>query len=396
MSLNERERRDVRARLTGLHTATKRLADGRACIYAYAYRGGRMIAKGVGPDLAAARKALETEMGKAATLRKLEEARRAPSEYKSRHFVDGLVTAFLASPEYARLRPSTKAAYRTYLDAFRRRFPDFKVEWFERDAIVDLIEWRDELGKHPRKADYTMQAVSRLFGWARSKAYTQAEPTKNIESLHRSNRSEMIWTDTDLARLFDHCSPSLRHAVELAALTGLRLGDLVRLTWGDVGQESVTVRTSKRGSRVVIPLLDESKALIERIGRRDVGVVLTNTRGKPWTPDGLKTSFLKAKAAAGIEGLRFHDLRGTAATRFKVFRLSDDRIASIMGWSKESVQALMLRYVSADAVAIDMLREIRERTGADKPGHKPVLTDATTDPAQTVAGLGKRAPSSAG
>lgn len=396
MSLNERGRHDVRARLTGLHTATKRLADGRHCIYAYAFRGGRMIAKGVGNDLATARKALETEMGKPATLRKLEEARRAPSEYKSRHYVEGLVTAFLASPEYARLKPSTKTAYRTYLDAFRKRFPDFKVEWFERDAIVDLIEWRDELGAHPRKADYTMQAVSRLFGWARGKAYTQANPTKDIESLHRANRSEIIWTDADLERLFDHCSRDLRHAVELAALTGLRLGDLVKLTWADVGQESITVRTSKRETRVVIPLIDETKALIERIGRRDVGVVLTNTRGKPWTSDGLKTSFLKAKAAAGIEGLRFHDLRGTAATRFKLFRLSDERIASIMGWSRESVQALMLRYVSADAVAVDMLREIRERTGGDKPGHKPGLDATSSEPLQTVVGQGKRAPSSAG
>jgi hypothetical protein len=42
---------------------------------------------------------------------------------------------------------------------------------------------------------------------------------------------------------------------------------------------------------------------------------LTNSRGKPWTSYGFQTSWHNTARAAGIQGVAFNDLRGTAVTR---------------------------------------------------------------------------------
>jgi len=383
----------VRAKLTGLHTTTKTLADGKVVIYAYAFRGGPLVAREAAGSLSQARRALEASLGSPAVLKALEAARRPVPMIQSVKHVPGLVSAFFRSPEFTRLKPTTQREYRRYLGAFEAEFREFGIDGLE---VTDLTDWRDELTKHPRAADYAMQAVSRLYSWARSRGYTKNEPTKDIRSIHRANRSDAIWTAADLQRLYAKASPRLCQAVDLALLTGLRLGDLVRLTWPAVSDEAIMVRTSKRERDAVIPLFPETRALLDAIGRREIGTVLVNTRGKPWTADGLKASFRKARLAANITGLRFHDLRGTAATRLKVMGADDDMIALVMGWSKDAVQALMVRYVSADAVAVDMLRRITERTGRYKPADKPGQNEPAPNDPQLPVSIAERAPSSVG
>jgi len=48
-------------------------------------------------------------------------------------------------------------------------------------------------------------------------------------------------------------------------------------------------------------------------------------------------------------GLHFHDLRGTAATRFYTAGLSEPVIAEIMGWDEEHVAKIIRRYVGRSA-----------------------------------------------
>ena len=80
--------------------------------------------------------------------------------------------------------------------------------------------------------------------------------------------------------------------------------------------------------------------------------------------------FRRAKTDAGITGLRFHDLRGTAATRLFLAGSPKRDIATIMGWAEPAVGALLTKYVSGDAVALDLLSRMNQKRAAqtdDKP-----------------------------
>jgi integrase len=79
--------------------------------------------------------------------------------------------------------------------------------------------------------------------------------------------------------------------------------------------------------------------------------VLTNSRRRPWTAGGFQSSFDQAKKAAGLcdRDLHFHDLRGTAATRFYVAGLPERVIAEMLGWEEDHVAHIIRRYVDRSA-----------------------------------------------
>jgi integrase len=140
-------------------------------------------------------------------------------------------------------------------------------------------------------------------------------PCEGIKQLYSSDRSEIIWTDSDIAALKRTCSPEIAHAVDLDSHTGLRLGDLLRLSWSHVGEDAISFFTGKsRGRReAIIPLYDDLRNVLARIPKRAT-TILTSSKLRPWTPDGFGSSFNTAKKEAGIadRDLHFHDLRGTA------------------------------------------------------------------------------------
>jgi integrase len=109
------------------------------------------------------------------------------------------------------------------------------------------------------------------------------------------------------------------------------------------------------------------RALLARIPKRAT-TVLTSSKRRPWTADGFGSSFNEAKHAAGIadKDLHFHDLRGTAATKFYIAGLPVRGIAEILAWSKDQVERIIRRYVAraaATKAAIAQLNQARKERG---------------------------------
>ena len=78
-------------------------------------------------------------------------------------------------------------------------------------------------------------------------------------------------------------------------------------------------------------------------------IILTNSDGKPWTSDGFRASWGKACKAAGIIGVTFNDLRGTAVTRLALVGATEAEIATITGHSLRGVRAILdTHYLSRD------------------------------------------------
>ena len=359
------------AKLTGLHKTYVRLSDGGVRIYAYAFKGGPLITKAAGRTREQAKRNLAEALGRVDVLNAYIDATQQPAAVESNAYVRWLVTAYLGSPEFAKLKATTQREYRRYLDAFRSEFGDWKVKLFERHEVkADLLDWRDSYADRPRAADYAMTTVGRLFSWARSRGLTSARPTDDVSRLHEADRNDLIWTDDNIDRFCAHASLPLQRVVRLAAATGLRQGDLISLSWNAIRDDAIVMTTSKRRKQVVVPLTAEAQAIIAQCPKVAV-TVLTNTLGRSWTSEGLKTVFGKAKTAAGIERLRFHDLRGTAATKFRIAGLDDRDIALVMGWSESAVTALMRKYVSSSEVALDLLERMKQKPLATKQSQNP-------------------------
>lgn len=148
----------------------------------------------------------------------------------------------------------------------------------------------------------------------------------------------------DLRRLIDATADDEYGPIyALAATTGLRLGELLGLSWADVADGRLTVRRAlakardggwelaqpkTARSRRTIPLPAPARQAIEtqrtrqRFARsaagdawqdRD-GLVFTDLIGRPLRPERVSREFGKARDRAGVPRVRFHDLRHSAAT----------------------------------------------------------------------------------
>jgi integrase len=254
---------------------------------------------------------------------------------------------------------STRRNWAPWLDRIQEHFGPLRIAAFDRPAIKPAIKkWRARWRDQPRAFDYAKQVLSAMLSFAVDEGDLDANPCLGMRNAYSVDRSEIIWTPADLALLEKHASPPVWRAARLAALTGLRAGDLLRLPWSRIDALAIEVKTGKgRGRRTaLIPLYPELADFLA--GLPKVGpIVLVNGDGVPWK-SGFTSSWAKTLDRAGLTGLHFHDLRGTAATRMFLGDLSEREIAEIMGWSEDQVARLIARYVKRDELLRDRIRRM--------------------------------------
>jgi integrase len=357
--------------LPGVHRVRRPGAAGGGTEYWYAWRGGPQILRASAPSDVLLDREVARRMAQAtAAYQRLHSQRQAPE----RAVFFGLVTRYLQSAEFQRAAPRTRRDRRKHLDRAREDLGPLELSALEaRGARAALLAWRDRYAGTPKTADELAGAVSTVLQWALDRGEILANPLAGFPRLYRVNRAEAIWEPHDLEALLAHASRELSHAVRLAALSGLRLGDLVRLPWSAVGEHAILWQTGKsRGRRTaVIPVHDDLRALLAEIPRGESPTVLNSARGRPWALPGLGTAFRRAKldaaaAGAAVEHLRFHDLRGTAATNFIRAGLELDDVATVLGWVKGRVEQIAARYVTGEEIGLAMVERLR-RARAGRP-----------------------------
>jgi integrase len=276
-----------------------------------------------------------------------------------------LVTLYRASPDYHKLADSTKRNWARWLDEIADYFGPLSIAQFDRPEKIRPIirQWRNRWADKPRTADFALQVLSRVLSHAVDPLGRIAgNSCEGIKQLYSSDRSEKIWTDADIANVRKVCSVEIAHAIDLAAATGLRLGDLLRLSWSHIGADAIVITTGKSNHkrRAIIPLYDSLRDVLARIPKRST-MVLTNSLGRPWTAGGFGASFHRAKTAAAVGDLHFHDLRGTAATKFYIAGLPERVIAEILGWEEGSVGKIIRRYVDRAAATKALILQLNKR-----------------------------------
>jgi integrase len=275
-----------------------------------------------------------------------------------------LVTLYRASTDYQNLAPSTKLKWGPWLDRVATYFGTLSIAAFDNPKVRPIIrQWRTKYADTPRTADMGLQVLRAVCTYAVEQGKLATNPCAGFMALYSSDRSGIIWTNADIVSIKQVVSSDVGHAIDLAAATGLRRGDLLRLSWSHVHEHEIVIPTNKSGQRVParIPLYADLRAVLARIPKRAM-TVLTSTKGRAWTADGFGSTISKAKAKAGIgDDLHFHDLPGTAATKFYAAGLPLRVIAEILGWTEGSVDNIIRKYVDRTAATKEVIRLLDKR-----------------------------------
>jgi integrase len=152
----------------------------------------------------------------------------------------------------------------------------------------------------------------REWGWCRD------NPVQKV-SMEKENNKRNRWLSQGEEQQLLQASPFwLREIIVFALHTGMRLGEILSLTWKGVGRKTVIVFHSKNGERRTIPINQTVLEILK--GRSKVRPLATNLvfYGKAHAAidaHNLRRAFRQALKKAKIEDFHFHDLRHTFATR---------------------------------------------------------------------------------
>jgi len=285
---------------------------------------------------------------------------------------------------FLEIADSTKRVWTPWLDEIGTSFDPLPLRVFHHpEKIKPLIrEWRNRFASKPRAADTGLQVLSVVIAHGIDPmGVIGVNPCNGLKRLYKSDRSEIIWLPEDIGALEKVAPVEVMHAVRLAATTGLRQGDLVRLTWNCVKDDHIHLpATSKTGAEAFIPLYGELRAVLATIPKRSP-TILTNSLGAPWGNERgkdeghqLRKAFGRAKNRlpdefASVGEKHFHDLRGTAATKFYLAGLSVRVIAEIMAWEEETIDKIIRKYVGRKAATMAVIRQLNANNRA-KPRAK--------------------------
>ena len=232
----------------------------------------------------------------------------------------------------------------------------YEIEPYFVQAFFDGIDDR------PGKQKAALAILIQVEKWAIVRRRLPRQITIGVE-IGDSNGGHVPWTDEQVA-LGVRYGAHLAQAIVLAANTGQRGSDLIRMCWTDIesykGMDGIRVRQQKTWSKthkeIWVPITSELATEMKTWERRP-GPFLLRPDGTPWdrpalsnawtylrdTTDALKP--LRAEnlalhghwASSRDGGLVLHGLRGTACVRLNRAGATALQIADMVGMSLEMV-----------------------------------------------------------
>jgi integrase len=170
----------------------------------------------------------------------------------------------------------------------------------------------------PIRANREIATMSSIFKHGQRTQQVSANPTHGVPRNAETPRDH-IPTDDDFAAVRAHAPDIIALGMDFAFLTGMRLGDMLRLPIPR-DPDGIHFRANKTGQALSVEWDDALDDLVKRILalRKVTGMTLfANRRGQPYTVNGWESMWQRTLRKAEMKGakrFRWQDMRALAAT----------------------------------------------------------------------------------
>ena len=273
--------------------------------------------------------------------------------------------AFRRWMERARLEKRSweqdEAVWRRYLTDWNSR----KLSRITRQAVLD---WHHRTGdRHgPYAANGALRLLRAVLNWVITQDELKwANPAAKIKPFPESKRE--TWIDASampglLAAIDADDNPDMRDFFLMCLLTGARRGNVQAMRWEDLnlseGRWTIPASQHKTKKPLSVPLSSPVLALLkDRYKERGSSPYVFPSHGHTGHLIEPKTAWRRILQRAGLEGLRIHDLRHTAASWLANQGTPLMVIGAALGHTQASTTS---RYAH---LAVDPVRQAMDRAG---------------------------------
>lgn len=235
-------------------------------------------------------------------------------------------------------------------------------------ARADVAKLHHEMRETPRQANQALAVLSKMFRLAEAWGLRPdgSNPSRLVQR-YKETKRERFLSDAELARLGATLNeaestkseaPATMAAIRLAALTGCRVGELLRLQWDDIDaeQSALVIRDGKTGGRLH-SIGAETLAFLAALPRREgcPWVLADPETNAPLSISALEHAWARIRKRAGLDDARLHDMRHTVGTFAGQTGANAFLVRDKLG---HKTLAMTGRYVSRDA---DPMRALSDK-----------------------------------
>jgi site-specific recombinase XerD len=214
-------------------------------------------------------------------------------------------------------------------------------------ALLDQT-MADLAAKHytPQTIVHYMKFLRHVFRWAIGRGLIKKSPFASVKlPTVRAGKTRFLSIEEE-ARLCQAIGQPYDAWIRLAILTGLRKSEQFGLRWADIDLERglITLPDTKSGDVQYVHLMEEAKAILSSLipGNTSVWVFPSENPETHLDPDNFYGRvYMPAFEEATLEGVTWHTLRHTFASRLAMNGQSPSTIAALL---RHSGTDLVARY----------------------------------------------------
>ena len=261
------------------------------------------------------------------------------------------IQAYLTSPHFDAFSYSTCTGYTRALK--RLVLLGGEVADVSRAQVMGIL---NPLSPGERAVNLT--AIRAFFNWAIDQEMIENNPASKIKFPAQSKHTRQ-WTREEAEALMSCGDAAVEVACALAYHTGQRMGDVLKMTWGDIEGEgdarAVRIVQQKTGVELLVPLAAPLRQRLDLLGRG--GPMDRLVDGSP-PPHIFRYRFRQASHKLGI-AVHFHGARVSCAGRLAEAGCSTREIMAIGGWKTSA----MVDLYTAQASQMELARAAIRRLG---------------------------------
>ena len=189
----------------------------------------------------------------------------------------------------------------------------------------DILEMLKTFSDRPRSYNGYRSMMRELMRFAIEKGLRDDNPVEHLKTLSIPPRTRYI-TDSELRRIkVEAIKPSgnkfrsgeiMPAVIDMAYLTGQRLGDISSLRWDKFADKGIAFETQKTKAKIMVSWKPKLEALKKRLIalKNNEEFVFSQNNGQQLQKSSISKYWVDACKRANIKNAHFHDIRAKALT----------------------------------------------------------------------------------